>query len=107
MKTYGILGLLACTMLLTRTARAADETRTINGEAMCAKCELQLQDKCQTVIQVKEGDKTVNYYLAANDIAKAFHPTVCHEPAQVTATGTVATVEGKQVLTVTSIEVKK
>ncbi|HXQ81940.1 MAG TPA: DUF6370 family protein [Opitutaceae bacterium] len=74
---------------------------------MCAKCELKLQDHCQTVIQVKEGDKTVTYYLEANDIAKAFHPTVCHDRAEVTATGTVRTVDGKQVMTVSAIDVKK
>jgi hypothetical protein len=74
---------------------------------MCAKCELNLQDTCQTVIQVKDGDKTVYYYLADNATAKAFHPKICHGPAQVTATGTVETVGGKQMLTVGTIEIKK
>jgi hypothetical protein len=108
MKTYRILGLLACSLLFVRAARAADDTKTITGEAMCAKCELGLQDKCQTVIQVKEGDKTVSYYLAANDVAKAFHSNICKAPAaDVTATGTVATVDGKQVLTASTIDLKK
>jgi hypothetical protein len=107
MKSFRILSLLAFSMLLAGAARAADEAKTITGEAMCAKCELGLQDKCQTVIQAKEGDKVVNYYVAANDVAKAFHPSVCKATAQVTATGTVATVDGKQVLTASSIELKK
>jgi type 1 fimbria pilin len=107
MKAFRILSLAACAFLLAAVARAADETRTISGDAMCAKCELNLQDTCQTVIQVKEGDKVVNYFVAANDVAKAFHPKICHGPAQVTATGTVSTVDGKQVLTVTSIDIKK
>jgi Family of unknown function (DUF6370) len=107
MKAYGILRLLACMSLIVGLARAADETKTISGEAMCAKCELNLQDKCQTVIQVKEGDKVVSYYVAANDVAKAFHPTICKGPENVTATGTVQTVDGKQVLTATSIAVAK
>ena len=107
MKAYRILGLLACALSLAGVVRAADETKTISGEAMCAKCELNLQDKCQTVIQAKEGDKTVSYYVASNDVAKAFHPKICHGPAQVTATGTVQTVDGKQVLTVGAIDVKK
>jgi hypothetical protein len=107
MKTYRILSLLVCALSLAGIARAADEIRTISGEAMCAKCELNLQDKCQTVIQAKEGDKIVSYYVAANDVAKAFHPEICHGPAQVTATGTIQTVDGKQVLTVSAIEIKK
>jgi len=77
MKTFRILSLLACALVFAAAARAAD-TVTINGEAMCAKCELGLQDHCQTVVQVKEGDKTVNYFVAANDVAKAFHPKDGH-----------------------------
>jgi type 1 fimbria pilin len=106
MKTFRILSLLACALVFAAAARAAD-TVTINGEAMCAKCELGLQDHCQTVVQVKEGDKTVNYFVAANDVAKAFHPKVCTGTAMVTATGTVETVDGKRILTATSIEIKK
>jgi hypothetical protein len=107
MKTYRMFSLLVGALLLAGVAQAADEMRTVTGEAKCAKCELNLQDKCQTVIQAKEGDKVVSYYLADNPAAKAFHPKVCHGTAQVTATGTVATVDGKQVLTVSTIDFKK
>ena len=107
MKIYKLVSLVAGAVMLAAVARAADAPRTITGEAMCAKCELKLQDKCQTVIQVKEGDKTVLYYVEANSVGKAFHPTVCDSPAEVTATGTVATVDGKLVLTATSIDLKK
>jgi hypothetical protein len=107
MKASKIFCILAGTLALTLSARAADETKVIAGEAMCAKCELNLQDKCQTVIQVKEGDKLVNYYLAPNDAAKAFHKNICEGPAKVTATGTVSTVDGKLMLTVSTIELSK
>jgi hypothetical protein len=107
MKTYRTLRLVAVALLLVGATRAADETRTITGEAMCAKCELKLQDECQTVIQVKEGNQLVNYYLATDDAARAFHPRICKGPAPTTATGTVAIVDGKHVLTVTSIQVMK
>ena len=107
MKASKILFLVVGALFLARTSWAADEAKTITGEAMCAKCELGLQDKCQTVIQVKEGDKVVSYYLAANDTAKAFHKSVCEATAKVTATGTVSTVDGKQVLTVSTIEIRK
>jgi hypothetical protein len=107
MKAYRIVSLLAGAVMFAVVARAADDTRTITGEAMCAKCELKLQDKCQTVIQVKEGDKTVLYYVEGNSVGKAFHSQVCDAPAEATATGTVATVDGKLVLTPTSIELKK
>lgn len=107
MKTSKFLSVLACAFAVVGLVRAADEIKTINGEASCAKCELKLQDKCQTVIQAKEGDKVVTYYVAPNEVAKAFHSTVCHGPALVTATGTITTVDGKQMLTASVIEVKK
>jgi hypothetical protein len=107
MKTLRILSLLFVASMFAGLAQAADDIKTITGEAMCAKCELNLQDNCQTVIQAKKDGKIVSYYIAANDVAKAFHPNICKSTAQVTATGTIATVDGKQVLTASSIEIKK
>ncbi|HEV2208844.1 MAG TPA: DUF6370 family protein [Verrucomicrobiae bacterium] len=88
---------------------AADEAqakeRTVKGEAMCAKCALHQSDKCQTVIQAENRrGKKITYYLADNDVAKKFHHDVCQENKKVTATGTVKTVDGKRILTVTKIE---
>ncbi len=80
---------------------------TITGEAKCAKCALHEGDKCQTVIQTEAGGKTVNYYVADNGVAKKFHDNVCHDTKKATATGTVAMVGGKEVLTATKIELAK
>jgi hypothetical protein len=107
MKSSKILSVLFCALAAAGLSLAADATKTISGEAMCAKCELKSQDTCQTVIQVKEGDKVVTYYVASNEVAKAFHSKVCHDTAQVTATGTVTVVDGKQTLTASAIDVKK
>ena len=107
MKTYKTLSVLVCALAATGLALAADAAKTIVGEAMCAKCELKSQDKCQTVIQVKEGDKVVTYYVAPNEVAKAFHGTICRDRALVIATGTITTVDGKQMLTASAIDVKK
>lgn len=82
--------------------------QTINGEAMCAKCSLKEASKCQTVIQAKDAEgKTVTYYLAQNQVAKDFHDNVCKGAKKVTATGTVASVDGKEQLTATKIELAK
>jgi RecG-like helicase len=85
---------------------AADE-KTITGEGMCAMCVLHQGTECQTIIQVKEGDKTVTYYLVNNDVSKAFHKNVCTAKAKVTATGTVKEVNGKMEFTATKIELAK
>ena len=86
--------------------RAADE-KTVTGEGKCAKCALKETDSCQNVVQVKEGDKTVTYYLVHNDVSKKFHDNICKETKKITVTGTVKEVDGKQQLTPTKIELAK
>ena len=86
-------------------ADAASKEVTITGNAVCAKCTLHEGDKCQTVIQAQVAGKTVNYYLAENDVSKAFHKNICSGPGEkVTATGTVKEKKGKEMLTVSKIE---
>jgi hypothetical protein len=104
----GIAALLALAIATPAFAAGSSKEKTITGEAKCAKCMLKETDKCQTVIQVenKKG-KTVNYYLASNDVSKAFHQNVCKEAKKVTATGTVKKVDGKNEFTVSKIELTK
>jgi hypothetical protein len=93
-------------MALGVTARAAD-TKTLSGEGKCAKCALKETKECQNTVQVKEGDKTVTYYLVQNDVSKEFHDNICKGPKKVKATGTVKEVDGKMQMTATKIEVVK
>ena len=97
-------------LALATPAFAADSSKekTITGEAKCAKCMLKETDKCQTVIQAenKKG-KTVNYYLASNDVSKAFHQNVCTEAKKVKATGTVKKLDKKNEFTVSKIDLVK
>ena len=104
----GIAGLLLLALATPTFAADTSKEKTITGEAKCGKCMLKETDKCQTVIQVenKKG-KTVNYYLAENDVAKAFHEDVCTEAKKVTATGTIKKVDGKNEFTVPKIELAK
>ncbi len=99
---------LALMALATPTFAAEDSKEvTITGEGKCAKCSLKEADKCQNVIEAKEGGKTVKYYVTQNETAKEFHDNICKEPKKVTATGTVKEVDGKKELTVSKIELAK
>lgn len=102
-----IAALAAFGLLATTSIRAEDKTVTVTGEGKCAKCAMHETATCQNAIQVKEGSKTVTYYLAKNDMSKEFHENLCHGPKNVTATGTVKEVDGKKELTVTKIELAK
>jgi len=80
---------------------------TITGKAVCGKCQLKQTASCQNEIQVKNGSKTVTYYLVQNDVSKNFHEEMCRNAKKVTATGTVQEVDGKLEFAATSIVVAK
>ncbi len=86
-------------------ARADDTTTTLKGTMTCAKCGLHESAKCQSVLQVKEGDATVNYYIADSDASKDTHEKVCKAPVEnVTVTGVVSEKDGKKWIAPTKIE---
>jgi hypothetical protein len=97
--------------LLTPSLLAVDtgsKEVTISGSMVCGKCTLHETKSCQNVVQVSEGGKTVNYYLTQNDVSKGAHDPICGGSSEkVTVTGSLATVDGKQTLTPTKIEVAK
>lgn len=98
---------LALVAVFTPSAMADDNVQTITGNCVCGKCALHETAKCQNVVQVEKDGKTVNYYLAQNDISKNFHDNVCKGSEKVTATGTVKEVDGKMQMTPTKIEEAK
>ncbi len=105
---FTALAVAALVFAQVSTARAAAEKeKTITGEGKCAKCALKETKSCQNAIQVKEGGKTVTYYLVQNDVSKKFHENICKETRKVKATGTVKKVDGKLELTPTKIELVK
>jgi hypothetical protein len=103
MKKIAFLSIVALSAL--GMSLHADE---IKGEASCAKCELHVADSCQNVITVTGADgKKEQIFCEANPVAKAFHKTICHGPANVTAEGTISEKDGKKYITLTKIEESK
>jgi hypothetical protein len=97
------LSLLAAAAFCSGVAIAADVV-TITGEGKCAKCALKETEKCQNVVEVEEGGKTVKYYLAPNATAKAYHKNVCTTTTKTKVTGEVEEKDGKKVITATKVE---
>src|SRR5579863_8714405 len=79
----------------------------IKGEAVCAKCELHQTDSCQDAIKVTKDGKSEVILCEPNAVAKAFHKTICHGPANVTAEGTITEKDGKKTIALTKIEEAK
>ena len=103
-----VAGLLLLAFATPTFSAEASKEKTITGEAKCAKCMLKETDKCQTVIQTEaKNGKMVSYYIADNEVSKAFHHNVCTEAKKVTATGKIKKVAGKNEFTASKIELAK
>lgn len=99
---HSLLG-LALVLALAVTGysedKKADKVVTLKGSIKCTKCELGETDKCGHAIAVKEGDKTVVYYILDKGGAEKYHGKVCKAPADGSVTGTVSEKEKKKFIT--------
>ena len=106
-KLFSVLAVAVFFSGLT-VAVAADE-KTFSGDSVCAKCALSETKTCQNVLMVKDGDKTVTYYLEG-DASKKAHGAlgICtakkDAPIKIKVTGTVSEKDKKKVLTATKVE---
>ena len=107
-KSLSILSLLTVSMLVASISYAADKEVTLKGVGKCAKCSLGESKTCQNTVVVKEGDKSVTYYIDQNAVAKAFHKEICTEDTkQISVVGTVKEEGGKKMLVASKIELVK
>ncbi len=95
---------LAMALCLTVALRAEDKKEvTLKGQVVCA-CELGQGQACHAVIQVKEGDMEVTYYLR-DEGKSTYHDSVCgHGRRDATVTGVVADENGKKWITPSKVE---
>jgi hypothetical protein len=99
----------AVTVLTGVSLAIAAEVKTITGDAVCAKCALKEQAKCQNVVIADEGGKKTNYYLTGAESKKAHQGLgICtaskDAPIKVKVTGDVQEKDGKQTVAVSKIE---
>ncbi len=87
------------------TAAMAEDV-TLTGEGKCLKCALKKADKCQNVVEVKDGDKTTIYHLVG-DVSKKFHGELCSETKKITVTGALEKKDGHSEVAVTKIAAVK
>jgi hypothetical protein len=106
MKSMLKFAVVAALTLGATSLHAAEKAVTLSGEGKCAKCALHKADKCQNVVEVKDGDKTKLYYLTG-DVSKAFHgDNLCSGTKQIEVTGVPSEKDGKMMLAVTKIAAK-
>jgi len=108
------LALAGMVAFLMVPAFAADDKKDdkkeikLEGTMVCGKCKLSETDKCSNVVQVKDGDKTVSYYLKDDGAKASYHGDCCKKDAKVKVTGgTVTEKDGKKWLEGAKVEVVK
>jgi RecG-like helicase len=107
MRTVKMLSVaLALVFAVTLCVRAAEDKEvTLKGTITCAKCDLKTEKDCATVIQVKEGDKTVTYYFS--EAKGKDHKAICQEAKKGTVTGKVSEKDKKMIITPSKVEFDK
>ena len=99
---------LAGVFALSLTGFAEDKKEVkLSGDMVCGKCKLKETKECSNVLQVKDGDKTVTYYLDDKGAKEDYHKMCCTKTAKVTVTGEVSEKDGKKMVKVTKVEEKK
>ena len=90
---------------------SADDKKEVKvtGTLVCGKCQLKETAKCSNVLQVKEKDKVVNYYLDDKGNGETYHEGVCggDKVENVTVTGTATEKDGKKRIKPTKVELTK
>ena len=96
------LGLAVALVVVAKVA-ADDKEVTLKGTITCAKCDLQKEKKCATVIKVTEDGKDVVYYLDEQS-GKKNHQKICQKHTKGSVTGTVSEKDGKKIVTASKVE---
>lgn len=81
----------------------------VTGTLVCGKCQLKETAKCSNVLQVKEGEKVVSYYLTDKGNGETYHEGVCggDKVENVTVTGKLTEKDGKKSVVPTKVELPK
>jgi len=106
MKFWSVLVALIALMLVTGL-QAADKEVTLKGNIVCGKCTLKETAECSNVLQVKEGDKTVNYYIDDEGKTEKYHSCKPDSMKAATVTGVVTEKDGKKHIKASKVEVTK
>jgi hypothetical protein len=90
--------------------KVESKTTTVEGKLVCTKCTLSETKGCEHAVKVKDGEKTVTYYLvkATEKGFKDYHGKVCPADStlDVKVTGVVSEKDGKKLINAAKVETK-
>jgi len=98
---------LVCLLACVGFMAGEDKEVKLDGKVCCAKCEMNKDTKCATVVVVKEKDKEVMYYFDKDSNKKFPHKDYCQGSTEAKVVGKVSEKDGKKWISVEKIDVKK
>lgn len=81
------------------------DAKPLEGKIVCSKCKLKETAECGNVLQVKDGEKTINYYLVDSGKGEDYH--VCTGEKAATVTGKIVEKDKKKTIESPKVELKK
>jgi hypothetical protein len=103
---FALLVAVGVALTLWTGAYGDDEKEvTIKGQVICAKCGLNKETKCMTVVQEKKDGKEILYYFDT-DSNKKYHKDICQEAKDGSVTGVVTEKDGKKTIKVSKVDYK-
>jgi hypothetical protein len=106
-----LLALLVCAAVVVAfsgVSAAEEKEQTLKGSLVCGKCTLKICDKCTNVLQVKDGTKTLDYFLDDEGAKAPYHKDICPKDKRKDATvvGVVSEKEGKKFVKPSKVDLK-
>lgn len=98
---------LAGTTFSANAQDKKDDVKKLEGKLTCTKCALSETDKCGHALIVKEGDKSIKYYLNDKGGAEKYHGKCCKADVDATVSGKVSEKEKKKFIDEPKVEFKK
>ena len=95
------LGLAVVLGFLTLAQADDKKEEQLTGTITCAKCDLKLVNKCNTVVKVKD-----TVYWFDKESNSKYHKDTCTEAKEGTVTGTVSEKDDKKWVHATKVEYK-
>jgi hypothetical protein len=101
---FSVITLAGMTNAADKKEDKKAETKTLEGKLVCTKCKLSETDSCGNALLVKDGTKTITYYIKDKGKAEKYHKCSGEQDAKVT--GKVSKDGDKMVITDAKVEKK-
>jgi hypothetical protein len=104
---FGFAAITLCGLVSANADDKKEEKKTLEGTLKCTKCALKETAACGQALEVKDGTKTITYYLLDKGQREDYHKKCCTADVDAKVTGTIGEKDGKKTIADPKVEFKK